>query len=255
MSPESGSSGASARRAALADLLRGLVPALALGWFVGTSLGRGVALTLLVTLVYAAAGATILRARPRAFPGEGMGGANRITLARLVLGLAPAALLLHPGALDDAARWWIVGIGTLALALDGVDGWWARRTGTGSEFGARFDMETDAALLLVLSGLAWRSGAVGPWVWGIGAMRYLFVAAGRVWPALEGELAPSMRRKVVCVVQGIALLIALGPIVPTPLAGTIVAAALVSLIASFAIDTRALVRDARAQASSPSIAA
>ncbi len=38
-----------------------------------------------------------------------------------------------------------------ALALDAVDGWIARRTHTVSELGARFDMEVDAFLLLVLS--------------------------------------------------------------------------------------------------------
>ena len=42
-------------------------------------------------------------------------------------------------------------------ALDGVDGWLARRSGIASAFGARFDMEIDALLILVLAVLAWRS--------------------------------------------------------------------------------------------------
>ena len=45
----------------------------------------------------------------------------------------------------------LLGLSAVALALDGVDGWWARRTGTCSAFGARFDMEVDAFLILVLS--------------------------------------------------------------------------------------------------------
>ena len=40
---------------------------------------------------------------------------------------------------------------SVALALDGVDGQVARRTGTVSALGARFDMEVDAFLVLVLS--------------------------------------------------------------------------------------------------------
>ena len=35
------------------------------------------------------------------------------------------------------------------VALDGVDGWIARRIGRTTVFGARFDMEVDAALMLV----------------------------------------------------------------------------------------------------------
>ena len=43
-----------------------------------------------------------------------------------------------------------------ALALDGVDGHLARRFDQVSDFGARFDMEVDAALILVLCiGLSW----------------------------------------------------------------------------------------------------
>ena len=49
-----------------------------------------------------------------------------------------------------------------ALALDAIDGWVARRTGTVSELGARFDMEVDAFLLLVLS--AYVAENMGFWV-------------------------------------------------------------------------------------------
>ena len=98
-------------------------------------------------------------------------------------------------------------------------------------------METDAFLILALSILAWRAGPVGAWIVGIGALRYAFVAAGKVWPLLERELPPSLRRKVVCVVQGIALLVVVAPWIPAPLATAVGAAALVSLIGSFAVDT------------------
>ena len=62
--------------------------------------------------------------------------------------------------------------------LDGVDGWLARRDQTASRFGARFDMEIDALLILALSVLAWRHDKAGEWVVISGLLRYVFVAAG-----------------------------------------------------------------------------
>ena len=49
----------------------------------------------------------------------------------------------------------------------------ARRTGTASPLGARFDGEVDAFLILVLSVYVARS--IGPWVFAIGAARYVFL--------------------------------------------------------------------------------
>ena len=55
-------------------------------------------------------------------------------------------------------------LGAVVGALDGVDGWLARRTRLSSAFGARFDMEVDALLILALSTLLWRHGKAGAWV-------------------------------------------------------------------------------------------
>ena len=173
---------------------------------------------------------------------DGLGTANRVTLGRAALLLPVAVLALHGEGLGAQAYWWIIGISTIAMALDGVDGWTARRSGTATVFGARFDMELDAFLLLALSILVWRSGQTGPWVILIGMLRYLFVAAGWIWPALQGRLPPSLRRKVMCVVQGVALLVCLGPIVPAPMASVTAAGALGLLVYSFAADVRYLVR-------------
>ncbi len=94
----------------------------------------------------------------------------------------------------------------MALILDGVDGKVARHTGTSSALGARFDMEVDAFLILVLS--VYVSMSLGPWVLLIGAMRYVFVAAARAMPWLNGELPPSTARKTVAALQGVVLLVA-----------------------------------------------
>lgn len=196
----------------------------------------------LVVILYGAAGALILSTLPGVLPEPGFGPANRVTLGRMVLTLPLAALLLHSEALGVAGRWWIIGVGTAVMVLDGFDGWVARRTRTGTSYGARFDMETDAFLMLVLSGLVWVGGRVGAWVLLIGAMRYLFVAAGLLLPAMRAPLFPSLRRRIVCVVQGVGLLVCLGPIIPGPMATAAAALALASLVWSFGVDTSWLLR-------------
>ncbi len=100
----------------------------------------------------------------------------------------------------------LVVIASVALSLDLVDGWVARRTDTVSELGARLDMELDALLILVLSVLV--AVSLGPWVLLIGLMRYLFVLAGSRYPWLVGPLPPSRARKVVAAVQGVVLVAA-----------------------------------------------
>jgi phosphatidylglycerophosphate synthase len=168
------------------------------------------------------------------------GVANWVTAARAVyaaclLGYGSWALLVAdlPGL---TMRWfWVVGaLG--ALALDGVDGRLARRLGQASAFGARFDMETDAATVLALSLLVWLCGQAGPWVLAIGLMRYIFVGVGRVWPALAAPLPPKKRRQAICVAQMAALILALVPSVPSEWASPLCLAAVAALAYSFAVD-------------------
>ncbi|MCP9949155.1 CDP-alcohol phosphatidyltransferase family protein [Actinomadura madurae] len=170
-----------------------------------------------------------------------LGPADHVTLARVVLTGGVAALVA--GHLTGGGNTWaLVAVASLALVLDGVDGQVARRTGTASKLGARFDMETDAFLVLVLSvEVAWSAGA---WVLAIGAMRYLFGAAAWAAPWLRADLPPSVARKAVAVVQGVALVVAAAGVVP--LSGVLVAAALGLLLWSFGRDVLWLVRRHRA---------
>ncbi len=144
--------------------------------------------------------------------GAPIGTANLVTAVRAVLVTGVAAAGLAAPTTRVAAT--VVVVGTVAALLDLVDGWLARRTGTATTFGARFDMEVDAALILVLSWLVWRFGVTGPWVLLSGLMRYGFVAAAVLLPWLGRPLPPSRRRQVLCVVQIVALLVALAPFVP-----------------------------------------
>ena len=132
-------------------------------------------------------------------------------------------------------------------AMDGVDGWLARRTKMSSAFGARFDMEVDALLILILSVLAWQHEKAGAWVLLSGLLRYVFVLAGWVWPWMERPLEPSRRRQTVCVLQVAALIAVIEPFVTPPLSSVIAAFALGVLAGSFLIDTRWLVLHRREQ--------
>lgn len=143
------------------------------------------------------------------WPYGALGWANRVTLGRGVL-VALVAGALVGGAFQQAIGLWL-GVAVIALLLDGVDGWIARRTHSHSPFGARFDMELDALLILLLCLALMRAEALGPWVLLIGAMRYRFVAAGWLLPWLEAPLYDSFRRKLICVWQVTALLLALTP--------------------------------------------
>lgn len=177
-----------------------------------------------------------------------MGWANRVTLLRATLVLPTAALLPWWSSLGAGALWWVVGAATVALVLDGLDGRIARRTQTQSAWGARFDMELDAFLILILAVGVWLGGRVGVWILAAGLLRYLFVAAGWIWPRLTAPLPESLRRKTICVVQGVALLVALGPIVPGWLATLAGVVAVGSLGYSFLVDTLWLLSHAPAPA-------
>ncbi|GHK02324.1 CDP-alcohol phosphatidyltransferase family protein [Streptomyces sp. NPDC003753] len=170
----------------------------------------------------------VLRSRLSSF-----GPANRVTLGRAILVGGVTALVAD--SFESAPPVTVfVGLTAVALILDGVDGKVARRTGTSTALGARFDMEVDAFLILVLS--VYVSMALGPWVLLIGAMRYVFVAAARVLPWLNGELPPSMARKTVAAVQGVALLVAASGLLPYAAGAAVVGCALASLVWSFGRD-------------------
>lgn len=152
-----------------------------------------------------------------------LGPADLVTLARAVLVGGVTALVVH-GAPPVPP---LVTLAAVALALDAVDGRVARRTGTVSALGARFDMEVDAFLVLVLS--VHVAAQYGPWVLVIGLMRYAFVAASWAAPWLRGSLPTRYTAKAVAAVQGVVLVAAAAGIAPPWLVGI----ALVLLVSSF----------------------
>ena len=172
------------------------------------------------------------------------GPADSVTYGRLILTGGVTALVAESifGVTHHAA---LIGLAAASLALDGVDGQVARRTGTASRFGARFDMEADSVLAVVLS--VYVASTIGWWAGAIGLFRYAFVAALWAMPWLRGSLPPRMSRKVVAASQGAALVVASTGLLPIPLAQACVAVSIASLVWSFSIDVRYLRRRAAAQ--------
>jgi phosphatidylglycerophosphate synthase len=217
--------------------LKGLIPAFPLALGLGVLNLTGVSLDVMMAALLSsliAGGGVVWLARKRRAP---LGWANQVTLARLVLVSVLASALLQP-TLYASAGWWLTGVALLGLVLDGLDGWLARRLGESSAFGARFDMEVDAALILILSIGLWMSSELGSWVLLLGAMRYGFVLSASVWPWLDAPLPPSFRRKLVCVWQVCALILALIPISGLLMQQLVLLAALAGLVYSFAVDVR-----------------
>jgi phosphatidylglycerophosphate synthase len=187
----------------------------AVGWVVGAASG---------------AAATGLLAAGRVRGGQPVLPADWVTLARALLTAGVAALVADSATspLPVAA---VVGLSSAALLLDNVDGRVARRTGTATPFGARFDGEVDAFLILVLSVAVSRD--YGGWVLVIGLARYALLVAAWAVPWLAAPLPPRYWGKVVAAVQGIVLTAAVSAVLPRPVGMVAVGVALLLLAESF----------------------
>lgn len=205
-------------------------------------LGLGAAYLPKALSVYTVGAVLVLIGLPKHHPFRAFGAANQVTLFRGAL-VALLAGLIGEGA-DDALAGPVTAVASGIAVLDGLDGWLARRMSLASAFGARFDMETDALLIMVLAVLTWQFGKAGVWVLGSGLMRYAFVAAGTALPALRRPLPPSQRRKVLAVAQVVALIASIAPFVPTAVSALLAAVALGALTFSFGVDVAWLLQNA-----------
>ena len=159
-----------------------------------------------------------------------LGPADAVTLVRATLACVVAGLVVDSfrGPVPVAP---LVGLASVALVLDWVDGRVARRTRTVTALGARFDLEVDAFLILVLSAYAVRP--IGPWVLAIGLARYALLLAERVLPWLRRPTPPRPWAKTVAAVQGVALTVVAADVLPTLVATVVLALALLLLAESF----------------------
>ncbi|MFE0514568.1 CDP-alcohol phosphatidyltransferase family protein [Streptomyces sp. NPDC058964] len=207
----------------------------------GSAIGMGPA-GWLTGLVFAIATWAVLSRALHRSQLRSFGPANRVTLGRATLVGGVTALVADSFESAPPVTL-LVALTAVALLLDGVDGKVARRTGTSTALGARFDMEVDAFLILVLS--VYVSTQLGPWVLLIGGMRYAFVAAARVAPWLNAPLPPSFARKTVAAIQGVCLLLAGSELLPHFANTAVAMLALGSLLWSFGRDVLWLWRTSR----------
>ena len=171
-----------------------------------------------------------------------LGRANAVTLSRAILVGGVTALVITSFTRPVGTLALVV-IAGVALALDGVDGQVARRTGTSTALGARFDMEIDAFLILVLS--VYAGDRFGWWTVALGAYRYLFVAASWAFPWLTAALPPSFPRKVVAALQGVVLALVTADLLPHAASIAALGVALATLTWSFGRDALWLHRASR----------
>ena len=206
-----------------------------LGWLVG--IGYAVGLWILLAGAARRACSTTL------------GPADLVTLARAVLVGGVAGLVADRFADGVTPVATLVVLASVALALDGVDGQVARRTGTVSALGARFDMEVDAFLVLVLS--IHVAVVLTPWALVVGGMRYAFVAASWVLPWLCGPLPTRFSAKVVAAAAGIVLVVAAAGVLPAAVATGLVIGLMVMVTRSFGQSVAWLWRARRVAAQIP----
>lgn len=208
----------------------GLLAALA------ASVGLGVA-GWTAGVAYAITGWWLLSRGLRHHRSGGWGPADTVTLSRAIL-VGGVTALVADSLTGPVPVMLLTVLAAVALALDGVDGQVARRTGTASRFGARFDMETDSILVLVLA--VFVAASLGWWVLLVGAFRYAFGLAGWAMPWLRAPLPPRLSRKMVAVVQGIVLVVGAAGVLPLPVVLGSLGLVLTLLVWSFAVDAHRL---------------
>lgn len=237
-SPSRNASGAteSAKQAAITLLVAVIGVAWILQWWLSLSWLFPVKVAFIFGI-----GATVVLGLVRKYlESDSLGAANYVTFVRAAITTVVLSLIGETATPELA--YLAIACATLTVITDGLDGWLARRYDTMSRFGARFDMETDAILILGIAILVWQFEKTGSWVLASGLMRYFFVAFGHFLPWMNRSLPPSRRRQFVCVLQALLLTVAL---IPTfdPFIGQVSASVgLLALSVSFVIDLFWLMR-------------
>jgi phosphatidylglycerophosphate synthase len=146
--------------------------------------------------------------RGRWTPAGSFGPANAVTAVRLSMigclcamglrGVGPASALLV----------------LLIFALDGLDGWLAKRGGHAAAFGANFDMECDALLVLVCSLVLYLNRRLGAFILLPGFLRYLYAIAIACFPRGALEAPASRVGRYAFSVLAVSMIVSLWPIEP-----------------------------------------
>lgn len=166
--------------------------------------------------------------------------ANWITMVRMYILLAGVAFFARIPVEG------FVGLMIIVLILDGLDGFLAREFNVTSEFGALFDLETDALLAALLSILVFSRMDIGPWILLPGFMRYIFVLLKYLLSIDEVELdRPLKGSKTIAVIFFSCLLGVF--LLPATLMQYLLAVSGLSILASFGAELMFLLRQKTAK--------
>ncbi len=220
-----------------------LIATTGFAWTVGWLLDLGRLFPLKAILIFGFGATLILALAEKHLVSDRFGMANRVTLARAAMAAMLLALIGERA--SSAEAWFAVILASLVITMDGVDGWLARSRGDTSDFGARFDMETDALLIFGMAALVWQYGKAGPWILAAGLMRYVFVASSYLLPWMKRTLPKRRGRQMICVVAALSLTVCLAPPLLPPTSDVVALAGLALMSSSFAIDIAWLARVAR----------
>lgn len=233
--PPAGNLDKELKREALVQAGAGLGATILLGWLAQTWLEFPTAEIFFAAFVYMVFIGLIFLWLPEHSPHLRLGTANRITIFRAALVANLAAASLYPSIFASHGLA-VTAIMVITFALDGVDGWFARRFSQSSRFGARLDQELDALFTLVLAiAIFWMEKA-GAWILLAGAWHYLFHGLRAVFPAFRNTLPFSHRRRIVCGVVVASLIACASPLLTSAYSELLALAVVVLLSASFLID-------------------
>ena len=167
-----------------------------------------------------------------------LGAANLLTLVRTGL-LAMLASLIPPLAPGSLWYWGPIALWSTAVALDGLDGYVARRRGRASHLGAALDIEADGLGVLIAAGVGVFSLELPSWFLAVAFLRPAF-ALGIWWRQQRGqplsEWPESTTRRHIAGLQMAGLGMALWPGVDDKLVLVMAVGLTALLICSFARD-------------------
>ena len=149
---------------------------------------------------------SVILHRGRWTPSGVFGVGNALTLVRLGMIASLGPLCLSPPGPVAALVVFAV------FALDGVDGWLARKRGQASLFGAHLDMECDALLVLLCSLVLYQHGRLGAFILVPGLLRYGYVVFLLLVPAAGGEAPRSNLGRYAFAAMAISLVASLWPL-------------------------------------------
>lgn len=160
--------------------------------------------------------------------------ADKVTVSRWVLFVSCVVVATM---IQDTHWWILIGV-SLAVALDGLDGWMARKLSVASDYGRILDMEVDHMTTSLLVALSVMIIGISPWFLGLNLLRPLYLLFGKQ-KLQEKEYRSKyqlLRAKLICIVSQILLIVNLAPIFSLSTKEILSFMNLLLLTYSFAID-------------------